>query len=126
MNVRNAAVVGVLAVASVVAVDVLGDLTQTRPDRADLAAATEVSYEVILHDERRPRLQAAQALWGACQGTVQRNTSPADVRLDGRIARVVVAPALGTHAKRRLSGCLEDATLDRIRGDVRTMRTLRP
>jgi hypothetical protein len=118
-------VVGVLAVASVFAVDVLGDLTQTRPDHPDPGGATEVSYEVILRDERRPRLQAAQALWGACQGTVQRNTSPVDVRLDGRVARIVVAPALGTHARQRLSGCLEDATLDRIRGDVVAMKVLR-
>lgn len=101
----------------------LGDLTQTRSDHPAPGAATEVVYEVILRDERRPFLPAAQSLWAACQGTMERATGPADVHLDGRIARVVVTPALGAHAQQRLRGCLEDATLDRIRGDVVAMRS---
>ena len=125
MNLRKSVGTGVLVVAAVVAVDVLGDLTQTRPDHPNPGAATEVVYEVILRDERRPVLPAAQGLWGACQGTIQRNTSPVDVRMEGNVASVVVTPALGTHARQRLQGCLEDATLDRVRGDVQAMRLRR-
>jgi hypothetical protein len=123
VTVRRAAAIGVLVVAATAAVDVLGDLTQTRPDRPLARSSTEVVYQVILRDEGSQSVaKAAQGLWGACQGTIERATSPSDVRLTGPVAQVVVHPALGAHAKRRLEGCLEDATLDRVRGDVIAMR----
>jgi hypothetical protein len=35
-----------------------------------------------------------------------------------------VGPALGEDARRRFRGCLEDGTVDRVRGDVERMSTL--
>jgi hypothetical protein len=35
-------------------------------------------------------------------------------------------PALGTHNQRKLVGCLEDATIDRLRSDVVSIRTIAP
>ena len=40
---------------------------------------------------------------------------------DGRY-RVVLAPAVGEHDQRKLVGCLEDLTIDRVRGDVVAFR----
>jgi hypothetical protein len=118
---RDLVVGAALAAAAVVGLDVLGDATQTRPDREHPNAVTEVVFDVSVRDERNVA-QAAQGLWGACQTTIQRSTSPADVAVEGSRARVVVRPALGTHARQRLSGCLEDATLDRVLGRVVAMR----
>ena len=37
--------------------------------------------------------------------------------------RVVLAPAIGRHAKLKLVGCLEDFTIDRVFADVESVRT---
>jgi hypothetical protein len=124
VNRKQAVTAGVLAMAAVLSVDVLGDLTQTRPDDPRPGGRSEIVFDVVTRDPRASALAAAQALWGACQGTIERRTSPADVAVDEERARVEVAPALGTHARQRLRGCLEDATLDRVRGDVVAIRLL--
>ena len=121
MRRRDLVVGAALAAAAAVGLDVLGDATQTRPDREHPNAVTEVVFDVSVRGDRDV-MQAAQSLWGACQTTMERATSPADVTVEGRRASVVVRPALGTHARQRLSGCLEDATLDRILGRVVAMR----
>ena len=112
----------VLVVGSV-AVDQLADLTQTRPDHP-VADSMEIVFDVSTRNPRRPALQAAQGLWGACQGTIYRGTGAGDVAVDGQRARVVVHPALGDHGRRRLRGCLEDVTVDRVKAHVVHMREL--
>ncbi len=37
---------------------------------------------------------------------------------DGGNGVATVSPALGPHERKRLTGCLQDATIDRVRGDV--------
>jgi phosphohistidine swiveling domain-containing protein len=72
--------------------------------------------------------QGALSLVAACAGTGGHN------RVDGRSIRLVgdgtvrfsVEPALGTHNRRKLVGCLEDATIDRLRGDVVSIETIAP
>ena len=112
-----------VAVGGVVAVDVLADYTQTRPDKK-LDTSMEIVFDVSTRNPRRPALQAAQGLWGACQGTIYRGTGAGDVAVEGRRARVVVHPALGDHGRRRLRGCLEDVTVDRVKAHVVHMREL--
>ena len=113
----------VVAAVGVLSVDVLGDLTQTRPD-APLSTSMEIVFDVTTRNPDRPALQAAQGLWGACQGTIERRAGAGDVVVDGRRARVVVHPALGKHGRQRLEGCLEDFTIDRTRARVVRMREL--
>jgi hypothetical protein len=117
-------VVAVVAVVGV-AVDILGDMTQTRPDEVNEDAVTEVIMHV---DEDRfgfGRDAAADALWAVCWAqTSSRMTG--DGRLealgDGRY-RAVLQPAVGHHDERQLVGCLEDLTVDRVLADVETFRT---
>ena len=112
-----------IAVGGVAAVDVLADYTQTRPDKK-LDTSMEIVFDVSTRNARRPALQAAPGLWGACQGTIYRGTGAGDVTVDGQRARVVVHPALGDHGQRRLRGCLEDVTVDRVKARVVHMREL--
>jgi hypothetical protein len=112
-----------VAVGAVLAVDVLADYTQTRPDeRRD--TSMEIAFDVSTRNPKRSALLAAQGLWGACQGTIYRGTGAEAVEVDGRRARVVVHPALGTHGQRRLRGCLEDVTVDKTKARVVHMREL--
>ena len=122
------AVFGVVGVIAVVAgIDALADLTQDRPDHIVPGSRSEIVLEVSSRDRTGSNLLAAQGLWGSCQGNVwQRLAEPGVVQVgDGRF-RMTTEPALGEHAWRRLQGCLEDATLDRVKGHVVSKRDLPP
>ncbi len=119
---------GVIAAVAVVAgIDALADMTQDRPDRVLPGSRSEIVLEVSARDRTGSDLLAAQGLWGACQGNVwQRLAEPGVVEVgDGRF-RLTTEPAVGEHSWRRLQGCLEDATLDRVKGHVVSKRDLPP
>ncbi len=115
------AVVAVVAVA----VDVLGDMTQTRPDEVNENAVTEVIMRVNEDRFGFGRDAAANALWSVCWAMTS-SRMEGDGRLealgDGRY-RAVLRPAVGHHDERQLVGCLEDLTVDRVLADVETFRT---
>ena len=118
-------VVGVVAVYA--GIDVLADLTQDRPDHVLPGSRSEIVLQVSSSDRTGSDLLAAQGLWGACQGNVwQRLAEPGVVQVaDGRFW-LVTEPAVGEHSWRRLQGCLEDATLDRVKGHVVSKRDVAP
>jgi hypothetical protein len=118
----------VLAVIGLVmGIDVLADLTQDRPDRVLPGSRSEVLLEVDSRDRTGSELLSAQGLWGACQGTVyQKLAEPGVTQVAEGQFRLLTEPALGEHAWRRLQGCLEDATLDRVKARVLSKRDLAP
>lgn len=108
----------VLTLIAAVAVDMIGDKTQTRPDVVRAGSTSEVVFSLRTKMDRDRRM-TANALWGACQGTVDsRVVDPGVVRLDETTFRITLAPELGHHARTRLTGCIEDATLDRVVANV--------
>ena len=117
-----------LAVAAVArGVDALADMTQDRPDRVPPGSHSEIVLDLRSHERGGSALRSAQGLWGACQGTVwQQTVDPGPVEIsDGRFL-VRTEPALGEHSWRRLQGCLEDATLDRVKARVVDKRDIPP
>ncbi len=125
---RSSLVLGVVGLAvTALGVDVLGDLTQTRPDARRPGWSSEVVFEVRSRDPEHRPADLAGRLWSSCQHTAERTLlAPGVVDLGKGVARVVVRPVLGTHARQRLAGCLEDLTLDRARGRVVSIRDLPP
>ena len=122
------AILLLLAFAGVAAgIDALADLTQDRADHVAPGSRTEIVLDVASRDRTGSALLAAQGLWGACQGTVwQRLAEPGVVEVgDGRF-RLTTDPAVGEHSWRRLQGCLEDATLDLVKGHVVSKRDVAP
>jgi hypothetical protein len=104
----------------------LGDLTQSRPDLVRHDAATEI---VLTVDEDRfapGQDAAATALWSVCAGqTSSRVTGDGALApIAGGRYRVVLRPAVGDNERRKLVGCLEDITVDRVMGDVESFRTV--
>jgi hypothetical protein len=123
---RRLLVAVALATAGVLAVDVLGDLTQSRPDPVMDEVATELVVAVD-HDRFGGGVDAAaDALWAVCSAQTasriggDRGLAPIG---DGRY-RAVLHPAVGDHEQRKLVGCLEDLTVDRVVGDVESFETL--
>jgi hypothetical protein len=109
------AVVG--ASLSIVLVVGLAGVTQNRHD-TDRHDGTS---RILLHIETKRDFDAelaAHGLWAACQPTVLQNrlTELAPQPHDRMV--LAVEPALGEHARRRLVGCLEDATVDLVRANV--------
>jgi hypothetical protein len=117
-----AAVMGTLGVIG------LADLTQNRPDPVEAGTATVVTFEVATRDYQRGDGAAARALWAVCSATVGGEVSeatPVTSATPGTDAgySVTIAPAIGENGRKRLVGCLEDATLDRVMGHVQSINT---
>jgi hypothetical protein len=109
------AVAGVL-VAS--AVDLLADATQSRPSARVPDTSTVIELAV---EQRRPApaVEAAEALAVACQGTLHQNSDFTEiVAREANHVRLTVTPALSELRRRRLFGCLQDATLDLVQARV--------
>jgi hypothetical protein len=110
--------VSIVSLATVAAINALAEATESRPESVDAAHATLIDMQI--EQKRTPRSEGAiaEALWTAC-----RNTVPPDVGLvetlevEGGV-RLVVDRGLGELRRRRLFGCLEDATLDLVQASV--------
>lgn len=106
----------VLAVVSGLGIVGLAELTQNRPDAVDPDSSTVVAFDVATRGYRGGDDTAAQALWAVCAATVPGEvTSPAGAAGD---YEVTIRPAIGENGRKRLLGCLEDGTLDRVMGHV--------
>jgi hypothetical protein len=121
---KKVVVVLALVLLTIGAIDVLADATQSRPDPVRSGEVTEL---VLAVDEDRfgpGEAAAANALWAVCAAQTKSRpttTGGPEALGDGRY-RVVLAPAVGEHDQRKLVGCLEDLTIDRVRGDVVAFR----
>jgi hypothetical protein len=110
----------VALVALAVGIVAMAELTQNRPDAVRDGSRTTVSFDVTTRDAQRGEPAAAAALWAVCAATV-----PGDVSMPasaGEVWEATVEPAIGEHGENRLVGCLEDVTLDRVVGDVVSVR----
>ena len=106
----------VLAVLTVVGVMALADLTQNRPDPVVEGSSTTITFDVATRRYSGPELMAAQSLWAVCQSTVGGDKT-AVTEVEDHFS-VTVSPAFGENGRKRLSGCIEDATVDRVMGHV--------
>lgn len=124
---KRALVMVVAVAALVIGVDMLADLTQDRPDRIVPGSRSEIVLDVKSRDRGGSALLSAQGLWGACQGTVHhRLAEPGLVEVSEGLFRLQTEPALGEHSWRRLQGCLEDTTLDKVKAHVVSKRDIGP
>jgi hypothetical protein len=112
-------VVAVSVIASFVTVEGLRRLTQTRP--SEITSTGTASVTVRIEQRRDPDsiVVVANSLWGAC-----RSRLPSGVRVlwseqvAPDTARLDIDTALGRTGRARITGCLEDHTLDLVRADV--------
>lgn len=108
--------IGVVVAAGIALfIDALGDATQTRPDRLVPGSRTVIELQMSTRDGSSA-FDAARALWVACGGDAEDVTPVGDHQPDRYLAEA--EPAMGPNAMRKVRGCLEDLTLDRILADV--------
>ena len=125
---RRFLLVVALVVVGAASVDTLGDLTQSRPDEVVAGSRSEIVVEVRSKGYRPGVDEEARNLVAACAGT-SGHTLVGDpgVEIIGKGAvRFSVEPALGTHNRRKLVGCLGDSTIERLQGHVASVETVEP
>jgi hypothetical protein len=108
-----------LAAAAVLVALVIGELaerTQDRPDDPVGAPASTVIIEASTrgHTGAATVQPLASRLWEYCKGSTRPYIEQGALApLGGDRFALVVQPALGEHALRRLKGCLQDTVVDR-------------
>ena len=116
--VAKLAIVALVAASVWLAIDLLADATQTRPDRIVPGTESLLTIEVTGNGSVQG-LEAASALWATCQGTVPSDMTRAGIsRVGTNRYSFAVSPSLGVQGERRLRGCLADVTIDNIRASV--------
>ena len=113
-RILGATIMVVVAVASVFA---LAGATQSRPDIIQQGTSSELTLQIFGDSDVTPT-SAAVRLWEACSGMVARNEAHSFERSGASSVTIELEPALGPNGERRLRGCLEDATLDKIQAAV--------
>ena len=105
---------GVLAA---VVIGLLADRLQNRTDEPVPGSRSVVTFGVDTYDAQQPIEQAARALWYACNQAVPSHLESLSIGAGGNGVATLV-PAMGEHDRKRLTGCMHDATIDRVRGEV--------
>lgn len=109
----------VLVPFAAIAMDFVADATQNRPDQTDYSTAGAITLHIETKIPGLGMEQATRNLWGACVPQLGSRYELLDVQPVGaERMSVFVRPAIGKYAERRLRGCLEDATSDRLWADV--------
>ena len=118
-----------LAVSGVVGLIAMMNATQNRPDDPRPGSMSMLAFTVSDRDFPGGEQTAARTLMAVCAATVDEATISVPARAPeaedaaDRAWRVTITPALGEHGRKRLEGCLEDVTLDRVIGHVTDVRT---
>lgn len=108
----------VVAVATVVGLVALADATKFEGE-VDEGGTTEIMFAVDTKGYHHGLDNAATSLWNVCIGTISwKEASGPTAATDDGTFRATVHPSLGEDTSRRLRGCLEDATVDKVRGNV--------
>lgn len=112
----------VLIGVAVALMDELGDMTQTRPDRVPRNSRTTLIFEVDTRKYAPGADMAADNLWASCAHlTWSRVINGGPVSIGNERYEVVLKPGLGAYSKRKVVGCIEDITIDRVMADVESV-----
>ena len=124
-KIKRAVVVTLMAVAVYTGIDLLADLTQARPDAHLAGAVSRLTLSVSVDDTDLPTaLVATESLWATCRSTINKNVDAPLLTGGGSSIEMLISPALGENAMKRLTGCLEDATIDHVTASVVSTETL--
>ncbi|MDT0265550.1 hypothetical protein RM844_04505 [Streptomyces sp. DSM 44915] len=113
---RAPAAVGVALALCVGLYAVLAELTETKPPERGQETATSVLFTVSARNVSDARAHlAAHQLWERCRDATSIPLAQAAMApLDGQLFAAVIHPSLSDHDRHRLTGCLQDAGLDRV------------
>jgi hypothetical protein len=116
---QRVGIAAALLFVGIIGVGELADATQTRPDERDSERRTEIVVKVEGRNYRQSLETGATALFAACSATVSGTlTEPGILQLGDSQFQFSLTPALGKHGRERITGCLNDFTIERLRAHV--------
>jgi hypothetical protein len=120
---------GLVTLVVIVAIAVAGalgllELTENRPDPIVPGSTSEIVLDVATKPPITER-QGAAGLWAVCLLRAHQHRLVGQRKTRDDVV-YVIKPALGEHSRRRVVGCLEDATIERVLGHVTAVRTRPP
>ncbi len=79
-----------------------------------------MTFQVSLRSYHHDAANAAATLWNSCLAPLawQHASQPVAVHGADSTFQASVWPSLASDTRRRLTGCIEDTTLDRVKADV--------
>jgi hypothetical protein len=108
-----------LGVLAWLGVGALLDATQSRPDPADRPAQTTIELAIAQRGVPKPTVATAEALWVGCASVLgSQATTASVVARGGDRVTLVLEPGVGELGVRRLTGCLSDLRVNKVRADV--------
>jgi len=115
--VRRVVTIVLTGALAAVVIGLLAGRLQNRADEPVPGSRSVVTFDVDAYDVQQPIEQAARALWYACNQTVPSHLESLSIGARGN-GVATLSPAMGPHDRKRLMGCMHDATIDRVRGEV--------
>jgi hypothetical protein len=107
---------------SVIAVGALRDLVQTRPGEITAGGASVLVVGIEQRRTADPAVVVAAGLWSACRSRLPAGITVRSIDPTGPDeATITIDRALGRTGRLRITGCLEDHTMDLVRADVRAV-----
>ncbi len=118
--------VAVVVAAVAIGINAVREATMTTPEPVETDSALVVVLDVDTREAFGSISQLVEALYVACRVRLPDETRAVEITetVDGA-GRLVVAPAIGPTGQRRLIGCLEDATIDRVNAEVLSVEQIR-
>lgn len=113
---RRGAFVAVLVLVGV-GIWIIGDRTAYFATTGD-DEATRIEFSVRVRNYRHDLDDAAASLWYACVGVINWDHATAPERVADNRFVATVSPSLGEDSSRRFRGCIQDGTIDKVRGSV--------
>jgi hypothetical protein len=113
-----------VAVAAIAVLSLLlRDHTQSQPEADDFASVDVVRVRVRTNFGLDAAI-AMDSLWHACNIVVEGTRLARPItRLDDTDFELVLEPSMGEQARRRLRGCINDGTLDRVKSHFVELRS---
>jgi hypothetical protein len=114
---RAALAVALLLVLGGLGVEAIRRMTQTVPGSLVEPGTTTLTVEVASKN-RRPPDEVVVALWTVCGARVSGDLVVTSLGVEGDRVKLTIDKALRSTAAKRVVGCFEDLTLDRVQAEV--------
>ncbi|BDU07038.1 hypothetical protein [Nocardia cyriacigeorgica] len=118
---RRLLVLALLAVVAAAGITALSSSMKFETDRGPAGSRTVIGFRA---ESRHPTPTPALRLWQECASIANHVRLISGPTPHGQVWTVVLEPSLGPHTERRLTGCLDDLTVDGIRGHHLTTERL--